>query len=1110
VKKVYRLMVATAITLLSLSFSFNTEAQSDLPTPPKTGEIETQTITTQAEVGSGDIQVALSWDNLDDVDLWLTEPSGETIYYSHRTSQTGGRLDLDAQAGCTQTAVSTENIFWPQGQAPSGEYTVKVKLYRRCGTTTAQWRLNVSVAGQQVLSETGSDNCPEYRSNPSATPCATYTFRNDAPVKITHVEAIQVTTATATQLEIGGVEVNLPLIAYKPTMVRVYLDCNGTCPNNVVTGVTATIKNAAGDATLLKPYDGRTIEVHDVDQWEDLRDDMSQTLNFILPREWTNTSLKIIVNALITKGANLTVSDTYTNPEPFPFTNPLFLDVLYVPFKNNGKSPVSSTVQNGHAWAWQVFPISEINYVPAPGGTIEAYGDLSDATNLNRYYDYLYQVRTTYRYRYIVGWLPDGALGITSSFGDTKYGEANPNLGVAFVTTLSNIDAEQTFAHEMGHLFGLDHANTSRNKLHCSNKQNEPTNWPWLDSTIQQDGIDLVNNKTILPQADYYDFMSYCKPLWISPYTYYRLWQVTDSLSAQSAPIPYVLVTGFVNADNTASFSPIKIITTDSPGSLPPAGTQYCLEFQNSSNAVLSSRCVDLDFRNDEGGEAILQDMFSMMLPRVDNMSRIVLKKDAQEIAVQPISANAPVVTVISPNGGENWLANQQRTISWNGSDQDGDSLYYDVDYSVDGQNWFPIAINTTATQLMINSANLQGSNNAFVRVRATDGFNTSSDISNAAFHVAGHTPTIQIVAPSSSISIISGAAVFFQALASDFEDGTSLDTQISWSSNRDGNLGIGNNIVANSLSLGQHTITAKVTDSEGKTSTATRLVTVGALLPPSASPVLTSPLFDPFIQGTVTFAWGSVSNASSYQIQVASTQTFSSPSPIRDFVLNSYTFTTTLVTNQGYWGRVRAWNAAGAGPWSAPKHFTIDNIKPSRPVVRSPTCSSTVTANSLQFQWSAITGISHYELQVETLNPPTVTISEPSTNSYLLSNIIPGIYYWRVRSVDAATNASDWTTACRLTVTSPSDSAPIYSLASTLSPTLSWSRVDWASQGYELQIASNIEFENSVTYLTNSTTLSAIVTLPGEGIYYWRVRALGDNQISEWSTTETIAINLP
>lgn len=76
-------------------------------------------------LGTGDVQVTLTWDNSADLDLYVLEPSGATISYGNRTSASGGQLDVDDTDG-----FGPENVFWPTGQAPVGTYQVQVNLFR--------------------------------------------------------------------------------------------------------------------------------------------------------------------------------------------------------------------------------------------------------------------------------------------------------------------------------------------------------------------------------------------------------------------------------------------------------------------------------------------------------------------------------------------------------------------------------------------------------------------------------------------------------------------------------------------------------------------------------------------------------------------------------------------------------------------------------------------------------------------------------------------------------------------------------------------------------------------------------------------------------------------
>lgn len=78
---------------------------------------------------TGKIRASLIWNNRNDLDLHVTTPTGETIYYANTTSASGGTLDVDMNVN-GESEKPVENIFWPESSSPTqGDYRVFVRLY---------------------------------------------------------------------------------------------------------------------------------------------------------------------------------------------------------------------------------------------------------------------------------------------------------------------------------------------------------------------------------------------------------------------------------------------------------------------------------------------------------------------------------------------------------------------------------------------------------------------------------------------------------------------------------------------------------------------------------------------------------------------------------------------------------------------------------------------------------------------------------------------------------------------------------------------------------------------------------------------------------------------
>lgn len=95
--------------------------------PGSDGDVAFDRRLQRAGAHGGDIQVSLAWQGPNDLDLWCLCPFGERVCFLHRRSLCGGRLDIDMNGRPPYSAEPVENVIWPIGLAPRGQYQVFVQ-----------------------------------------------------------------------------------------------------------------------------------------------------------------------------------------------------------------------------------------------------------------------------------------------------------------------------------------------------------------------------------------------------------------------------------------------------------------------------------------------------------------------------------------------------------------------------------------------------------------------------------------------------------------------------------------------------------------------------------------------------------------------------------------------------------------------------------------------------------------------------------------------------------------------------------------------------------------------------------------------------------------------
>ncbi len=355
--------------------------------------------------------------------------------------------------------------------------------------------------------------------------------------------------------------------------------------------------------------------------------------------------------------------------------------------------------------------------------------------------------------------------------------------------------------------------------------------WPYGDNQLHSGdgtddvevGFDVVAHQA-LPGDQFFDLMGNCALRWVSPFTTLQMPSPTGPLRfGASSPNPvegdFWSVSGTTESD-AVTFDPLFVLETEE--SATAGAGSFRIEIQAGGGESLFTRFftpaqavpslppgVEFEDRPPSFGE---------LIPVQQGAARIVVIDGSdQEIGAIDLGGEAPVVS-ISPIGGVSGVAGAESAleVNWSVEDADSDEHTYRVDYSPDGgETWQSQGMGLTESGLGMDPGMLAGSDDALIRVLASDGVNTGMVVSES-FGVAKKLPTAEITALESNTSHRVHELVWLQGFAFDYDDGFLEDGAVMWSSSRDGALGTGTSLPVYDLSEGTHTITMTAEDSDG------------------------------------------------------------------------------------------------------------------------------------------------------------------------------------------------------------------------------------------------------------------------------------------------------
>jgi hypothetical protein len=105
------------------------------------GELATALAAGGAPAGADALRVRLAFGAAADLDLYVTDPAAETVYFANTASQSGGALERDVR--CEDPAPRVETVTFPA--APPGRYRVGVDYPQPCGADADPVAFAVSV-----------------------------------------------------------------------------------------------------------------------------------------------------------------------------------------------------------------------------------------------------------------------------------------------------------------------------------------------------------------------------------------------------------------------------------------------------------------------------------------------------------------------------------------------------------------------------------------------------------------------------------------------------------------------------------------------------------------------------------------------------------------------------------------------------------------------------------------------------------------------------------------------------------------------------------------------------------------------------------------------------
>lgn len=636
-------------------------------------------------------------------------------------------------------------------------------------------------------------------------------------------------TITLQTVQTGSTE----LVACKSTIVRCGMSSTGTlAPGEAIDGLMRVFVNGV-EAPYSPIYSDNGPLVPPAMSAPQNLDD---SLNFyFVPPASANVELKIELNPA---GPNQATETDYTNNDVssgiLSFNCKATPEVVFVPIDyrpGGGSTPNLPDPQLikpgvGDNFIQGIYPGADWEYRPYDSPSKLWTNSLSGSgSGLNSSLNAELQLMNP-KPDFIYGWVP----------GSLPYnGQANGIPGTSAIGNTQTIRHQRTFAHELGHLFGLSHNTKNIGTTgvdvehHLAITESLPEIKPPSKKDIMAAGL-LTFEAWVWP-TNYNFFLNHnkyqCPPVAkaAAPTASMYFGGLYDPAQA-SLSLDYSLTVPGLRPEPSVELSAADLVLVaygagGAKDELARVGASAWVESCSGDASDLASMAAP----------------FRATLPSgVDPaMVEAVAVFDAQglELARLERSAHAPEVAFTSPRPSE--LIPEVLTLEWRATDADGDALQTYLRFSPDGERLQPIAMDVQGSSLTVDMTSLPRlvTGKGFFELVVSDGLNTTT-ARTALLRptlqlatTAGVPPTTHVLTPDAGKVFPKAATVLLHASGWDLEDRGLTGASVVWTSDLDGQIATGRVTSTASLSLGVHTLTVTVTDSDGNTASDTTSITI-------------------------------------------------------------------------------------------------------------------------------------------------------------------------------------------------------------------------------------------------------------------------------------------